>query len=122
MEAEYISCSTTVSEAIWIKWFVDSLKLGIPNRPIDVFCDNKSAISLIKSGAKISKGKHIETNYHYIQDIMEMGEIRVQFIPSSEMVTNPMTKGLTLDEFKVHVKKYGTCESKNLDGILHVFA
>ena len=70
-----------------------------------MFCDSKSAISLIKSGAKSSIGKHIKTNYHYIQDIMERGEIQVQFIPSSEMVTNPITKGLTLDKFKVHVKK-----------------
>ena len=103
MEAKYISCSTAVSEAIWIKQFVDNLKLSIPNRPVDVFCDNKSAISLIKSGANSSKSKHIETNNHYIQDIVERGEIQIRFIPSSEMVANPMTKGLTLDKFKVHV-------------------
>ena len=103
MEAEYISCNTAVSEAIWIKRFVDSLKLSIPNRLIDVFCGNKSAISLIKIGANSSKSKHIETNNHYIQDIVEKGEIQVRFIPSSEMVVDPMTKGLTLDKFKVHV-------------------
>ena len=44
MEAEYISCSTTISEAVWIKRYVDNLKFGIPNRPVDVFYDNKSAI------------------------------------------------------------------------------
>ena len=103
MEAEYISCSTAVSEAVWIKRFVDSLKLSIPNRLVDVFCDNKSAILLIKNGANSSKSKHIETNNHYIQDIVERGEIQVRFIPSSEMVADPMTKGLTLDKFKVHV-------------------
>ena len=122
MEVEYISYSTTVSEAVWIKQFVYSLKLGIPNRPIDVFCDNKSAILLIKSGANISKGKHIKKNYHYIQDIMERDEIQVHFIPSSEMVANFMTKGLILDRFRVHVGKYRTGGSKNLGGILHVFA
>ena len=73
MEAEYISCCTAVSEVVWIKRFVDNLKLGIPNRPVNVFCDNQSAISLIKSGANSSESKHIETNYHYIQDIMEKG-------------------------------------------------
>ena len=77
MEAEYISCSTAISEAVWIKWFIDSLKLGIPNKPVDVFYDNKFGISLIKSGANSSKGKYIETHYHYIQDTMEWGEMRV---------------------------------------------
>jgi hypothetical protein len=33
MEAEYIACSTTTSTMVWIKWFVDILKLGIPSRP-----------------------------------------------------------------------------------------
>ena len=112
MKAEYISYSTAISEAVWIKQFVDSLKLRIPNRPVDVFCDNKSTISLIQSGANSSKGKHIETNYHYIQDIVERGEIRVWFIPSSEMVADSMTKGLTLDKFKVHVGNMGLVNPK----------
>jgi hypothetical protein len=66
METEYISCSTTASNAVWIGRFVESLNIGIPNRPVNVFCDNKSTISLIKSGAHSSKGKHIDINYHYI--------------------------------------------------------
>ena len=107
MEAEYIMCSTAVSNAVWIKRFVDSLKLGIPSRPINVFCDNKSAISLIKSGANSSKGKHIDVNYHYIQDIVERGEIKVDYIPSGEMVADPMTKGLTMEKFREHVTAMG---------------
>jgi hypothetical protein len=71
MEAKYISCSTTVSNAMWIKRFVESLNLDLNNKPVNMFCDNKSAISLIKSGAQSSKGKHLDVNYHYIQDIVE---------------------------------------------------
>ena len=41
MEAEYIACSTAVSNAVWIKRFVDSLQLGIPVRPVSMFCDNQ---------------------------------------------------------------------------------
>ena len=77
-----------------------------------MFCDNKSTISLIKSGANSSKGKHIEKNYHYIQNIVERGEIRVHFIPLSEIVADPMTKGLTLDRFRVHVGNMGLMDPK----------
>ena len=87
MEAEYIACSTSVSNAVWIRRFVDSLKLDIQDRLVNVFCDNKFAISSIKSRENSSKGKHIDINYHYIQDIVEMGE----------MMANPMTKGLNLN-------------------------
>ena len=107
MEAEYIACSTAVSNTVWIKRFVDSLKLDKQDRPVNVFCDNKSAISLIKSEGNSSKGKHIDINYHYIQDIVEMGEIIDHFVPSVEMMADPMTKGLTLNQFKVHVTGMG---------------
>jgi hypothetical protein len=91
MEAEYISCSTTVSNVVWIGRFIESLNLGINNRPVNVFYDNKSTIYLIKSGAYSTKGKHIDLNNHYIQDIVEKGEINVEFISSTEMIVDPMT-------------------------------
>jgi hypothetical protein len=35
--------------------------------------------------------------------IMEIGEIKVHFVPSVDMMVDPMTKGLTLNQFRVHV-------------------
>jgi hypothetical protein len=94
MEVEYISCCSAVSNAVWIKRFIESLNLCLNSKPINMFCDSKSVISLIKSGAQSSKDKHIDVNYHYIQDIAEIGEIEVEFISSLEKVANPITKGL----------------------------
>ena len=73
--------------------FVDNLKLVIRYRMISVFCNNKSIVMLIKTRANVSKGKHID--YHYIQYIVEMAEIRVWFIPSNEMVAGLTTMVLT---------------------------
>ena len=97
MEAEYIACNTAVSNAVWIKRFMDNLKLDMQDKLVNVFCDNKFVISLIKSGANSLKGKHIDVKYYYIQDIVERGEIKVHFVPSAEIMANPMTKGLTLN-------------------------
>jgi hypothetical protein len=103
MEAKYTACSTTVSNAMWIKHFVESLNLDLNCKSVNMFCDNKSAISLIKSGEQSSKGKHTDVNFYYIQDIVERGEIKVKFIFSLEMIANPMTKGLSLEKFGEHV-------------------
>ena len=46
-------------------------------------------------------------SYHYIQDIVEKGEIKVNYIPSEEMVADPMTKGLSLEKFREHVANMG---------------
>ncbi|MBT0984615.1 Ty1/Copia family ribonuclease HI, partial [Salmonella enterica subsp. enterica serovar Typhimurium] len=96
-----------VSTAIWVKGFIDNLNIGIPKELVNVFCDNKSAIFMIKSGANSSKGKHIDIKYHYIQDIVERGEVKVDYIPSEEMVADPMTKGLSLEKFREHVSTMG---------------
>ena len=68
-----------------------------------MFCDNKSYIFLIKSGAHSSKDKHIDRIYHNIQDIMERCEIKIEFIKSIEMVADHMSKGSPLDKFGGHV-------------------
>jgi hypothetical protein len=107
MEAEYIACSTAVSNAVWIKRFMESLKLDMQDRLVNVFCDNKSAILLIKSKENSSKGKYIDVNYHYIQDIVEMGEIKVHFVLLADMMADPMTKRLTLNQFRVHATSMG---------------
>lgn len=70
MEAEYISYSIAVSTVVWAKRFIDNLQPDLYEEPINLFCNNKSAIFLVKSGANSSKGKHIDIDYHYIQDIV----------------------------------------------------
>ena len=100
-----------MSNVVWIKRFVESLNLGTSTEPINVFCDNQSVISLIKSGTQSSKGKHIDVHYHYILDIVERGEVKVNFVSSTEMVADPMTKGLSLEKFRKHVTRMGLKET-----------
>ena len=40
------------------------------------------------------------------------GEIQVRFIPLNEMVVDPITKGLTIDIFRVHVGNMGLLDPK----------
>ena len=45
MEAEYIACSSAISEVVWIKGFLKSLNIKeTPDDPIKVMCDNQAAI------------------------------------------------------------------------------
>lgn len=68
-----------------------------------MFCDNMFAIFLVKCEPNTSKVKHININYHDIQNIVESGEIIVDYVPSSKMVAEPLTKGLYLKNFRLHV-------------------
>jgi hypothetical protein len=72
-----------------------------------VFCDNKFLVSLIKIQTHSSKDKPINLNYHYIQDMVEKSEIKVESIPLIETMADPMIKGLSLDKFREHVVPMG---------------
>ena len=106
-EAEYIACSTTTTHVVWIKRFLNDLDLNLIDGPVGIYCDNQAAISLINSGANNSKGRHIEIQYHYIHDIIQKEEIEVSYIPTSDMIADPMTKGIPIEKFVKHVDLMG---------------
>ena len=95
------------THAVWIRRFLIDLDLNLLEGPIDIYCDNQAAISLINSGANSSKGKHIEIQYHYIRDIVEKGEVKVTYIPTTDMIADPLTKGITAESFIKHVSLMG---------------
>lgn len=66
MEAEYIVCSIATTYVIWAKSYINDLRLELVKGLINVFGDNKSTISSIKSGTNSSKGKQIDVIYCYI--------------------------------------------------------
>ena len=56
-----------------------------------MYCDNQSTIRLIKSGADSPKGRHIDVHYHYIQDVVEKEEVTVDYLPSADIIADPLT-------------------------------
>lgn len=58
-------------KAISIKRFVENSAIGTREGPLNVFYDNKSVISLMKSSVISSKGKHIVVSYPYLRDMVE---------------------------------------------------
>lgn len=63
--------------------------------------------SLIKGGAINAKGKHIDVNYHYVRHMIERREIKIDYIHSEKMIADPMTNGLSLETFTIHVENMG---------------
>lgn len=103
LKVEYVACSVDMTFSIWIKRFIDDMELNIINGPIQIYCDNDSAIRLIKIGADSPKGRHIDVDYHNILYIVERGETMVDYMPSANMMADPLTKW---KEYKVIFKAY----------------
>jgi hypothetical protein len=109
MEAEYISACEAVKEAVWLKEFLTTLKIvKSVESPITVFCDNQAAIKVAKDPRFHNKSKHIEARYHYIRDVVNrLKSVKLQFLPSVDMLADPLTKAVGQELFAKHVKGMG---------------
>ncbi|KAL4016323.1 hypothetical protein IC575_023971 [Cucumis melo] len=61
-EAEYIVATEACKEMLWMKRFIQ--KLGFKQQRYVIYCDNQSAIHLVKNATFHSRTKHIDVRYH----------------------------------------------------------
>ena len=79
--------------AIWLcKFFAAS---GFPQTgPSRILLDNRSALDLAYNPEFHDRSKHIDTRHHWIRDNLAADLITLEWIPTSEMVADTLTKAL----------------------------
>jgi hypothetical protein len=76
--------------------------------PVTIFCDNMAAINVSKDPKFHSKSKHIGGRFYYIRDVINrLKSIRLVYLPSTNMVADPLTKPLSQELFSKHVRGMG---------------
>ena len=82
-------------EAIWIRHLLSELYSPlILDYPILLYCDNKSAIELVKNATFHSRTKHIAIHYHYIREAYNEGSIVLDHRGTDDMPADIFTKPL----------------------------
>ena len=62
--------------------------------------DNQSAIQLVNNGkSNSSRTRHIAVRYYFISDRIKSGEIVVQYLETSEMIADILTKPMVGAQF-----------------------
>jgi transposase InsO family protein len=109
MESEYIAASEAVKEGVWLKEFLASLKIvESASKPVTIYCDNQAAMKVSRDPKFHSKSKHIEAKYHYIRDVINrLKFVQLEYLPSVNMVADPLTKSLSQEVFCRHVNDMG---------------
>ena len=97
MEAEYIMQTHTVKEAMYLHVFVQEI-CGL-DKPIMINCDNQGAIMLSKDNRFHAQTKHIDIQYHFVQEEVEDGKITLKYIPTDKNPADVITKPLTKTKF-----------------------
>jgi hypothetical protein len=77
------------------------------NDPNPILCDNNSAIAFSKNHVFHKKRKHIDTHFHFIQEIVNNGDISLQFCKSRDQLADIFTKPLGKKKFEVQRQYLG---------------
>ena len=54
--------------------------------------DNQEALALIKNIYLNKRSKYVDIYYYFIRDLVEKGELKVDYIPIAKIVANGITK------------------------------
>ncbi len=89
-EAEYISASFACRESVWLQLLLS--ELGSAQKSVTIKADNQGAIKLIKNPVVSSRSKHIDVMFHFIREHVEFGTVEFEYIHTSQMVADILTK------------------------------
>ena len=65
-EAEFRALAQGMCEGLWMKIILDDLKVKVEH-PVQLHCDNKSAMSIAHNPVQHDRTKHIEIDRHFIK-------------------------------------------------------
>lgn len=91
-EAEYIAMASATVTIIHIRNVLN--ELNYIQTPTQVFCDNQSALEMIKSRIISSKSRQIKIQFHKIREYQLNKEINVTYIDTENNLADLMTKSL----------------------------
>mgnify|MGYP005981043023 FL=1 len=91
-EAEYISAAECVKELLYLKSLIDELTNG--EVKIDLYVDNQSAISIVKTGQFNRRSKHIDVRFHFINEKVREGIINIKYCSTEKQIADIFTKPL----------------------------
>ena len=90
-EAKYQGAVVATREAIWLKRLLKDLQVEV-SELIVIYCDNLSSIQLAKNPVFHAWTKHIDVHYHFVQERVLNGEVKLGYVPTNRQPTNIFTK------------------------------
>ena len=91
---------------MWIKHLLKGMKEEI-TEPVILYCDNTSAINISKNPVMHAKTKHIAIKYHYVRELVEDKEVKMEYINTKKKIADIFTKPLPKDAFEYLRGKLG---------------
>ena len=98
--------AVTTSELVWLKSFLASLGV-FHTSPMHLYCDSQAALHIAKNPVFHECMKHIEIDYHFVQERLHTGELALSYIASKLQPADIFTKPLGKCQFQFLRSKLG---------------
>jgi hypothetical protein len=112
-EAEYVGLCNAAKEAVWIRNFLRDVGRGEyagGTHATRILGDNQGALRLVANPEFHSRSKHIDVQHHYVRELLENGTISVDYIQTSEMAADCLTKPLKKVQLRANLEMLGLKE------------
>uniref|UniRef100_H3H9Q4 Integrase catalytic domain-containing protein n=1 Tax=Phytophthora ramorum TaxID=164328 RepID=H3H9Q4_PHYRM len=106
-EAEYMALSEATQEAVWLKVILCELGEMASDEAVKIYEDNQGSIALAKNPQFHKRTKHIDIRYHFVREKVEDGQVVLQYVSTTDMLADMMTKAITAVQFGVLRSKLG---------------
>ncbi|GJQ93957.1 putative RNA-directed DNA polymerase [Tanacetum coccineum] len=96
-EAEFRAMCNVCCEVIWIKKILTDLQIDI-DLPIEMNCDNNSAIQISANPVLHERSKHFEIDLYFLREKIADRLIKPRKVKSEDNIADLFTKGLTISD------------------------
>ena len=109
MEVEYVACYETIREVVWLRNLITCLFIVVESilRPLIIYCDDTVAMSLSQNNKNFACTKHFDIKYQFVRENICEHVTFIKHISINKMLTDPLTKGLTIGIYHDHVINIG---------------
>ena len=81
---------------MWFKQLLKGMKEEITDLVV-IYCDNTSAINISKNLVMHTKTKHIAIKYHYLRELVQDKEVKLEYVNTKKQIVDIFTKPLPND-------------------------
>ena len=105
-EAEYMALTEAVKEAIHLRRFLKEIGVQMKD-PTPIWNDNQGAQKLAQNAVFHNRTKHIDIRHHFVREVLKDGSIKVDYMPTTKMMADVLTKGLGGPRHQEHITGMG---------------
>src|SRR5687768_10830594 len=79
-----------IQEVMWLRGLLVELGLTVA-APSMVYGDNQSTVTVSEQGVRSERTKHVDVKYHFITEQIELGVIKVKWVPTEQQLADVLT-------------------------------